>query len=168
MLSREAVAVVLALAGVRSGALALDLAPDAGLTRAARAAAGATGRVDCDLPAPGAEYGHLLAVWPTACAEEVIARVEQVRPYLAPQARVVLGSRGPLPPLADGLRAGGWAVLHVTSVPATESAEPGQPDLALVVVRAPLEVQPAAAAAAGAVPVPTAAWRGARSPGPWR
>jgi predicted methyltransferase len=154
MLSREAVAATLALAGVRSGAQVLDLAPDAGLTRAARAAAGASGRVDGALPAPGVGYGHLLAVRPTACAEEVIAQVEQVRPCLVPAARVVLGSRGPLSPLADTLRAGGWAVLHASVVPAADAPEPGQPDLALVVVRAPLEVQHPGATAAGAEPAP--------------
>jgi hypothetical protein len=138
MLSREAVAAALALAGVRSGAHVLDLAPDAGLTAAARAAAGVSGRVDAasDQPLPGT-YGHALAVWPNDTPEQVVESAESARSQLAPQARVTVGSSGSLADLVDRLRLRGWTVLHGTTVVNASTSRASRADLALAVARAP-------------------------------
>src|SRR3954452_23027321 len=119
MLSREAVAAALALAGVRSGACVLDLAPAAGLTRAARAAAGENGRVDGgDVPPdpllPEVRYSYGLAVWPDEPADRVVEHAESASDRFTPYARVTLGSAGSLVHLVDRLRERGWTVLHGT------------------------------------------------------
>jgi hypothetical protein len=152
MLSREAVAAAMALAGVRSGAHVLDLTPAAGLTRAARAAAGAAGRVDEagtePESVPPVRYGYAIGVWSDRPAEDVLQSVEEALPALAPYARITIGSSGSLVALVDRLRLAGWTVLHGTSV-AYDGARPnGAPtrksvpidrsrDLALVAARAP-------------------------------
>jgi hypothetical protein len=151
MLSREAVAAAMALAGVRSGAHVLDLSPDAGLTRAARAMAGATGRVDeagVELEAvPPVRYGYAIGIWRDQPAEHVLRTVEEALPALAPYARITLGSSGSLVALVDRLRLAGWTVLHGTTIPdhgdRTEGAAGARDasdrprDLAIVAARAP-------------------------------
>jgi hypothetical protein len=150
MLSREAVAAAMALAGVRSGAHVLDLSPDAGLTRAARAMAGATGRVDeagteveAALPV---RYGYAIGIWSDRSAEDVLRAVEEALPALAPYARITIGSSGSLVALVDRLRLAGWTVLHGTAIPddarsngkAAATVPPERTrDLALVAARAP-------------------------------
>jgi hypothetical protein len=151
MLSREAVAAAMALAGVRSGAHVLDLSPDAGLTRAARAMAGSSGRVDEagteHEAAPPVRYGYAIGIWRDRSAEHVLQAVEDALPALAPYARITLGSSGSLVALVDRLRLAGWTVLHGTTIPdnggrydgkatATKAAEHPR-DLALVAARAP-------------------------------
>jgi hypothetical protein len=142
MLSREAVAAALALAGVRSGAHVLDLAPAAGLSRAALAAAGATGRVDPvgtdeDLPQQIRRYGYAIGVWSDRSADAVVGTAERSLGYLAPHARITLGSAGPLVGLVDRLRSRGWTVLHATSVPGGDASAGYRSDLALVAARPP-------------------------------
>ncbi len=156
MLSREAVAAAMALAGVRSGAHVLDLSPDAGLTRAARAMAGSGGRVDAagaePAAAPPVRYGYAIGIWSDRTAEDVVRAVEQALPALAPYARITIGSSGSLVALVDRLRSAGWTVLHGTSVadvaglgvaatPGPSTPGPSTPDgardLALVAARAP-------------------------------
>jgi hypothetical protein len=146
MLSREAVAAALALAGVRSGANVLDLTPRAGLTRAARAAAGASGRVDPSGPrigpaGPPVRYGYAIGIWSDHDADSVVRAAEAARTVLAPYARVTLGSAGSLVALVDRLRSDGWTVLHGTSVPDADTDTPRgagkRSDLALVAARAP-------------------------------
>jgi hypothetical protein len=139
MLTREAVAAALALAGIRTGAHVLDLAPGAGITRAARAMAGAGGRVDSveDEPHGSAvRYGYAIGVWSDRSATTVLHDVEAARPSLAPFARVTMGSEGSLGSLVDQLRAGGWTVLHGTTVPDADPDRAAR-TLALVVARAP-------------------------------
>jgi hypothetical protein len=147
MLSREAVAVTLALAGVRSGAQVLDLAPAAGLTRAARAAAGPTGRVvsagesiDPAIPAP--RYGHAIGVWPGQSADSVLDSAEQARPALASSARVTLGTAGSLVALSSGLREAGWTIVHGTTVAEADPDLGADSQLALVVARPPHQPDP--------------------------
>jgi hypothetical protein len=140
MLTREAVAAALALAGIRTGAHVLDLAPGAGLTRAARAMAGAGGRVDSVAEAPNGpevRYGYAIGVWADRSATTVVQDAESARPSLAPYARVTLGSEGSLAALVDRLRVSGWTVLHGTTVPVPDQALGRSADLALVVARVP-------------------------------
>lgn len=140
MLTREAVAAALALAGIRSGAHVLDLAPDAGLTRAARAMAGAGGRVDVadePAPAPPVRYGYAIGVWSDRSAPEVVADVGGALPELAQYARVTVGSAGSLSALVDRLRSSGWTVLHATTVPDADTALGRRSELALAVARRP-------------------------------
>jgi hypothetical protein len=136
MLPREAVAAALALAGIRTGARVLDLAPDAGLTRAARAMTGPAGRVDTRKGPGGYEY--LLAVRPDLAADEVIEEVSAMTGELRPSARVVLGSTDSLVALVDRLRRTGWTVLHGTTVPqAATSGAGARTALALAAARPP-------------------------------
>jgi hypothetical protein len=140
MLTREAVAAALALAGIRNGAHVLDLAPDAGLTRAARAMAGSGGRVDSiaePATTPQVRYGYALAVWADRTADTVVGDAAAALPELAPFARVTLGSRGSLAALVDHLRSGGWTVLHATTVPDADPALTRPTELALAVARRP-------------------------------
>lgn len=147
MLTREAVAAAFALAGIRSGAHVLDLAPASGLGRAARAAAGPAGRVDGVGDAFGARppvrYGYAIGVWPARDPEDVVVAARSSLASLAPYARVTLGSSGSLAALVDGLRADGWTVLHGTTVAsasasASTSDRTGTGDLALAVARVPV------------------------------
>lgn len=140
MLTREAIAAALALAGIRTGAHVLDLAPDAGLTRAARAMAGSGGRVDAadeEEPTPPVRYGYALAIWSDRPAAAVVDEAVTALPTLAPYARVTLGSAGSLAALVDELRAGGWTVLHGTTVSTADPALGRGADLALAVARRP-------------------------------
>ncbi|HSP36227.1 MAG TPA: hypothetical protein VLR26_00555 [Frankiaceae bacterium] len=141
MLTQEAVAAALALAGIRTGAHVLDLAPGAGLTRAARAMAGVGGRVysaDEEEPqGPAVRYGYAIAVWTDRSAVTVVEDVESARTSLAPYARVTMGSGGSLAALVDELRAFGWTVLHGTTVSDAELDRSPPRNLALVVARAP-------------------------------
>lgn len=140
MLTREAVAAALALAGIRSGAHVLDLAPDAGLTRAARAMAGTGGRVDVvDEPvdAPPVRYGYAIGVWSDRPAPDVVADVGEALPELAQYARVTVGSAGSLSALVDRLRSSGWTVLHATTVADADPALSRRSELALAVARRP-------------------------------
>jgi hypothetical protein len=139
MLTREAVAAALALAGIRTGANVLDLAPAAGLTKAARAMAGAAGRVDAFDPAaePTVRYGYAIGVWADRPARRVVADVASHRPKLAPYARVMVGSVGSLSSLVDELRSIGWTVLHGTTVPDADPTVGRRAGLALAVARAP-------------------------------
>src|SRR4051794_32838509 len=137
MLSREAVAAALALAGIRTGAHVLDLGPAAGLSRAARAAAD-PGRVDVAGPpgtpeppgTPGG-YSHALAVFTGPAADDVLAAAEAARPYLAPHARVLFGSGGELSDLVDALYSRDWRVLHTTTVPGGSRSTAGPSALVL-------------------------------------
>ena len=140
MLTREAVAAALALAGIRTGAHVLDLAPGAGLTRAARAMAGTNGRVDAadtDEAEPPVRYGYALAIRADQPATAVVDEAVAALPALAPYARVTLGSAGSLVTLVDQLRAGGWTVLHGTTVPDADPARGHGTELALAVARRP-------------------------------
>ena len=140
MLTREAVAAALALAGIRSGATVLDLAPGAGLTKAARAMAGDGGRVDALDPKatrPPVRYGYAIGVWADRTARTVVEDAESCRPSLAPFARVTLGSIGSLTALVDELRSTGWTVLHGTTVPDADPSVGRPAELALAVARAP-------------------------------
>jgi hypothetical protein len=144
MLSREAVAAALALAGVRSGALVLDLAPAAGLTRAAQAAAGESGRVDQAGPPRQAatRYGYGMAVWADRTADSVVSEAERSQASFAPFARVLFGSSGSLPDLIDRLVHGGWSVLHGSTVPDADPAAGPRSRLALAVARSPAQDAP--------------------------
>jgi hypothetical protein len=138
MLTREAVAAALALAGIRTGAHVLDLAPDAGLTRAARAMAGSGGRVDTveePVGVPPVRYGYAIGVWSDRPASEVVHDVAGALPELAQYARVTVGSSGSLSTLVDRLRSGGWTVLHATTVPDADPALGRRGELALAVAR---------------------------------
>jgi hypothetical protein len=150
MLTREAVAAALALAGIRTGANVLDLAPAAGLTKAARAMAGDAGRVDeldatpldptpLDPPAAASRlrYGYAIGVWADRPARTVVKDAESHRLNLAPFARVTLGSIGSLTTLVDELRGIGWTVLHGTTVPDADPAVGRGAELALAVARVP-------------------------------
>jgi predicted methyltransferase len=134
MLPREAVAAALALAGIRTGARVLDLAPGAGLTRAARAMTGPGGRVDTE-NRPGG-YDYLLAVRPDLAADEVVDEAAAASGELLPSARVVVGSTDSLVALVDRLRGIGWTVLHGTTVPqAATSGAGARSPLALAAAR---------------------------------
>lgn len=138
MLTREAVAAALALAGIRTGAHVLDLAPEAGLTRAARAMAGSSGRVDevdQESPAPAVRYGYAIGIWPGRPAASVVGDADTTRRALAPYARVTLGSEGSLAALVGELRGSGWTVLHGTTVADAEPGSGRSAELALVVAR---------------------------------
>jgi hypothetical protein len=124
----------LALAGVRSGANVLDLVPAAGLGRAARAAAGAAGRVDEQRPTPSVAYAYVFAVSPERSAAEVVAELSAVRSTFAPWARATVGCRGPAPVLLARLEAAGWSVLHVATVVTAESAAQDE-EVVLVLAR---------------------------------
>lgn len=141
MLTREAVAATFALAGIRSGAHVLDLAPAAGLARAARAAAGPQGRVDGPDDAsraerPAVRYGYAVGIWPARSPEDVVTEAQSSLARLAPYARVTVGSSGSLAALIDELRANGWTVLHGTTVSSPSDSTSGE--LALAVARVPL------------------------------
>jgi hypothetical protein len=140
MLTREAVAAALALAGIRTGAHVLDLAPDAGLTRAARAMAGSNGRVDAvdaEVTGPAVRYGYAMGVWSDRPATIVVDEASAALPAMAPYARVILGSEGSLVALVDELRTAGWTVLHGTTVPDADPARGHGAELALAVARRP-------------------------------
>jgi hypothetical protein len=139
VLTREAVAAALALAGIRHGAAVLDLTPAAGLTRAAQAMAGPAGSVDHP-PVPSAvryRYDYVLGVWSD---RDGTAAVTEARRHLrgtAPGARVVVGSDGALPALVEGMQAAGWTVLHTTAVDDGATTGDGAASLAFAVARLP-------------------------------
>lgn len=119
----ELVAVVLALAGVRRGDVVLDLAPSAGLTAGAAAAAGTHGTVlvrqaeNTPLPAgatasfaeveeavsAGLVIGKVLLAAPETEARSLAPLLLAVRPLLAPGARVTVASRSGGGAISDGL-----------------------------------------------------------------
>jgi hypothetical protein len=139
VLTREAVAAALALAGIRHGAAVLDLTPEAGLTRAARAMTGPAGSVDHP-PVPTSvryRYDYVLGVWSDRDGTAATTEARRQLRGTAPGARVVLGSVGALPVLVDEMRAAGWTVLHATAVDEGTSTGNGRTPLAFAVARMP-------------------------------
>jgi hypothetical protein len=143
VLTREAVAAALALAGIRHGAAVLDLTPAAGLTRAALAMAGPAGSVDHP-PVPSevrSRYAYVLGVWSDRDGVAAIAEARRQLRGAAPGARVVVGSIGALPVLLDGMRAAGWTVLHATAVDEGAITDSGDGQLAFAVARLPAQAR---------------------------
>lgn len=139
VLTREATAAALALAGIRHGAAVLDLTPAAGLTRAARAMAGPAGSVDHP-PVPTEvrqRYHYVLGVWSDRDGAAAIAEARRQLRGAAPGARVVLGSEGALSVLVNEMRAAGWTVLHATVVDEGAATSAGDGQLAFAVARLP-------------------------------
>jgi hypothetical protein len=116
MLTREAVAAALALAGIRTGANVLDLAPAAGLTKAARAMAGEAGRVD----ALGRTALHAAALDPAAPNPAALDPTALDPAALDPTA--------PAPRLRYGYAIGVWTDRPARTV--VEDAESHRPNLA--------------------------------------
>lgn len=139
MLTREAVAAALALAGIRSGAVVLDLTPEAGLTRAARAMAGPAGTIEHSPVASDTPYrfDYVLGVWADRDGGTATSEAQRQLAGVAPGARVILGSHGAPDDLVDAMRAAGWTVLHTTAVPDGAATVTGSGPLALAVARLP-------------------------------
>lgn len=148
VLSAPLAATALALAGVRSGASVLDLAPASGLGPALRAGAGPTGTVTEAAEALDPALGgpdHAVLVSTTATPEAVLARLAAVRPPLTRATRVTLGCAGDRPWMLQVLsRASGWALVHLEVVAAAAGVDPA------TLVFAVLRAVPPAPAGAGA------------------
>ncbi len=131
-------ATALALAGVRTGASVLDLAPASGLGAALRAGAGPTGTVTETAEALDPALGgpdHAVLVSTTATPDAVLARLVAVRPPLTRATRVTLGCAGDRSSMLQVLsRASGWALVHLEVVAAAPGV--GAATLVFAVLRA--------------------------------